>query len=201
MKRLISAVLVMSVILLRACTPASAPPAPKPAPTPLPQPPPPPPNSATESLTYTNSEYGFSVEYPKDWDVYEDILETVCFFVGSLVVGDKINLYVTVAAYELPDQKMTLEDTVNAFVWELKKNLQGYRQEREYNTTINGVPATVLIFTHISDYGGKDVMWKENNAVLVKDKLYYLVIYSVPAEFYDEYLYAFELAIGTFKFD
>ncbi len=83
----------------------------------------------------------------------------------------------------------------------MKKNLQGYRQERDYNITINGVPATVLIFTHTADYGGKDVMWKENNAVLVKDKLYYLIIYSAPAEFYDEYLDAFELAIGTFKFD
>jgi len=37
-----------------------------------------------ETLTYTDSEHGFSVEYPKDWYVPAVFMATIVTFVGPV---------------------------------------------------------------------------------------------------------------------
>ena len=64
-----------ALLLVAAC----APPPLTPPPTPSPTPPPP-----METLTYTDSEHGFSVEYPKDWYVPAVFMATIVTFVGPV---------------------------------------------------------------------------------------------------------------------
>lgn len=160
-----------------------------------------PPRASTESLTYSNSDYRFSVEYPSDWDVYEDILGTVVFFAGPLVVDTTCYSHISMVVDELPYENVTHEDFVNMVVSQLTTTLQDCRLAQEYSAAIDGMPAVVLVFTYTGDFGGENVTVREEIVVLVKDKLYYLLKYVVPAEFYEDYADCFELAKSSFRFD
>lgn len=61
--------------------------------------------NVSEMLTYTNAEYDFSIGYPHDWTVQENLLDTEVIFSGPIEDGYMINA--NVITVELPD------DTIN----------------------------------------------------------------------------------------
>ncbi len=162
---------------------------------------PPPQRPSIESLTYTNSEYGFSVEHPKDWDVLEDYMGTVVAFMGPLVLEGTFYININVWVEQIIHKDMTLKDYVKVSVLNAKKNLPNYHKAQEYNTTISGLPATVLVVTWTGELDGEDVALKNKKAMLLKDEVAYTITYVVPAEFHDEYADCFDLAISTFNFE
>ncbi|MDP6142475.1 MAG: hypothetical protein QGF23_03430, partial [Dehalococcoidales bacterium] len=64
-----------------------------------------------KSQTYTNSEYGFSVNYPADWDAREGIVGLVVAFDGPTVLEGIYDVNINVNAERI-DEKMTLGDYV-----------------------------------------------------------------------------------------
>jgi hypothetical protein len=66
-----------------------------------------------KSLTYTNSEYSFSVNYPVDWNVKEDLVELVVIFGGPSVLEGIYDVNINVNAERL-HQEIALEDFVTA---------------------------------------------------------------------------------------
>ena len=153
-----------------------------------------------ESLTYTNSEYGFSVEYPKDWDVMEDYMGTAVAFMGPLVLEDTYYININVFTEQLLED-MTLEDYVKLSDLSAKRTIPNYNKQQEYSTTIGGLPATILVATQTFELDGEDIALKEKYAIFIKDEIGYTITYDVPAEFHDEYLDSFDLAINSFKFE
>ncbi len=61
--------------------------------------------NVSEMLTYTNAEYDFSIGYPHDWTVQEDLLDTEVIFSGP--IEDDYMINANVITVELPN------DTIN----------------------------------------------------------------------------------------
>ncbi len=61
--------------------------------------------NVSEMLTYTNAEYNFSIGYPHDWTVQENLLDTEVIFSGP--IEDNYTINANVRTVELPD------DTIN----------------------------------------------------------------------------------------
>ncbi len=153
-----------------------------------------------ESLTYTNSEYGFSLEYPKDWDVMEDFMGMEVFLAGPLVLEGAYCINVSVAVEQLPEE-MTLEDYGITVESNTKMALPDYNKVDEYSTTIGGQPATVSTLTATVELEGTEYTLKDSCAIFIEDSVGYIITYDVPQEFHDQYADCFELVIGTFEFD
>jgi hypothetical protein len=164
-------------------------------------------------------EYGFSVEYPADWDVMEDFGGTVVLFAGPMVMvledqhysngngtrspvvlGDQYMVNVNIQVTELPEE-MTLEDLVKASQLQDKRNTPNYNKVEEYNTTIAEQSANVQTITGTTKLNGDDILLKDAIAIFVTGKVAYMITYDVTEEFHDEYVDSFELVIKSFKFE
>src|SRR4030042_1739298 len=55
----------------------------------------------SESKTYTNSEEGFSFEYPADWVFVEDYMGLLVFVAGPEVLGGEYTVNINVAKEQL----------------------------------------------------------------------------------------------------
>ncbi len=151
-----------------------------------------------KSLTYTNSEYSFSAGYPADWDVREDLIGVVVAFAGPSVLEGIYDVNINVNAERLR-QEIALQDFVTASDLRARKTIPNYNKVQEYATTINGLPAVVLVATFVVKCNGKKVALKNKYAIVIKDKVAYTITYDAPAECYDEYADCFDLVISSFK--
>ncbi|MBA7585707.1 MAG: hypothetical protein GH159_00870 [Dehalococcoidia bacterium] len=153
-----------------------------------------------ESLTYTNSEYGFSVEYPKDWDILEDYMGRVVVFIGPSVLEETYYININISIEQLSEE-MTLEDYGITVESNTQMALPDYNKVDEYSTTIGGQPATVSTLTATVELEGTEYTLKDSCAIFIEDSVGYIITYDVPQEFHDQYADCFELVIGTFEFD
>ena len=152
--------------------------------------------TGVETATYTNTEYGFSIEYPRHWDVEEGPMGFVVSFWGpSEVEGDYIiNINLVVA--ESPT-RLTAEDVARLADMELKRQWPSYAVEQEYSTTINGEPAVVRIATVVDAYPGITV--KDMQVYFAKGKTAYVVTCDATEDTYAKYQDCFETAVQSFK--
>jgi hypothetical protein len=200
-------ILLSAVLSVAACAPSPTPaptptppviepePAPHTSPSPTPTPTPTP---RLETLTYSDSEYGFSVEYPKDWDLEEGILEAIVMFAGPLVEEEQFMISVGIMADELPEfPKTTLEDYVRISRLKSKKALDNYNTIDEYSTVVDDVTAMVERFTF--DFNGYVIMGTQ--AIFLRENVAYVVTYTATPGCHDDYLDCFELALSTFRFE
>ena len=123
-----------------------------------------------KSLPYTNSEYGFSVDYPADWDVREGVVGLVVAFDGPTVLEGIYDVNINVNAERL-GQEMTLEDYVKASDMRARKTIPSYKKVKEYTAEMSGLAATVLEATVAVKCNGKKVNLKNKYAIVLKDKV------------------------------
>ena len=81
-----------------------------------------------KSLTYINSKYNFSVDYPADWDVREDLDGIVVVFAGPSVLKGIYDVNINVTAERLPE-KMTLKDYVMEADMKAIKTIPDYKKK------------------------------------------------------------------------
>jgi len=199
----ILAVILIAFLLASACTPATTPtptptptppvvePEPTPTPTPIPTP-------VLETLTYTNSEYGFSVEYPKDWDLEEGLWGAIVVFGGPLVRGGEFMVNANIVVEELPEwPKTTLEEYVRLGKMHLTKGMENYQGVEERDCRIAGLSAKELTYT--CDADGIRIM--QTQACFLKENTAHIITYTATLESYDEHLDCFELMLSTFQFE
>ena len=149
--------------------------------------------------TYTNSEQGFSFEYPADWVFVEDYMGLAVFVAGPEVLGGDYTVNINVATEQLTEE-MTVGDYAKGVELNTKMSVPDLNKVDEYSTAIGGQPASVFTFTMTFEIYGKEYFLKDLAAVLIKDGVGYIITYDAPTEFYDEYVDSFELAINSFKF-
>jgi hypothetical protein len=168
----------------------------QPASTPIPKP-------AIASKTYINSEHGFSVEYPENWDLNEDISEEaklngiVAVFVGPVTAEYDQRVHIIIETDEF-SSGVTSEEYAEAVEFQiLKKNLTDYVKLEEQTATISEIPAIVRTFTATApDYPRKDIQ-----AYLTKENIGYAITYDVTPDSHDKYKDCFDLAVSTFKLE
>lgn len=151
-----------------------------------------------KSQTYTNSEFGFSVDYPADWGVREDLVGLVVVFGGPSVLEGIYDVNINVNAERL-DHEITLKDYVTASDLRARKTIPNYNKVQEYAATIDGLPAIVFVATFALKCNEKKVDLKNKYAIFIKDKVAYTITYDTPAECHDEYADCFDLVINSFK--
>jgi hypothetical protein len=179
--------------------PAPSAPTPTPAPVPTPEPEPQPiPPPAPETLTYINSEYGFSVEYPKDWDFEEGLMGVIVILAGPFLEEEPFMININIASEDLPKfPEMSLEDYFGVNKMQIKKMSENYEEVDKYDTTIGDCPAIVYTFT--SDYEGTAMM--QTQAYFLKENVAYVITYSATIQSHDQYYGCFEGVVSSFKFE
>ena len=157
-----------------------------------------------ETETYTNLEYGFSLKYPADWELMENFMGLTVILGGPQVMEGSFMVNISVVREEIPEnlaKKMTLEDYVKASELNAKKTFTEYNKVDEYNTTLAGVPATVITCNIVLEIEGITYSLKDSFAIFIKDGVGYTISYDVPAEFHDDYIDCFGLIVNSFTFD
>lgn len=152
-----------------------------------------------EYKTYTNSEYGFLIGYPESWDVMEDYSGCVVAFFGPSVLEGYYYININVFAEKVIEEA-PLENYVRLTELAYKREDIGYKKLQEYDTTISGLPAIVIVFTGDYKFDGETIHMKDRIAIFIKDRIGYQMTFDTPAEFHDEYVDYFDLAMSTFLF-
>ena len=154
-----------------------------------------PPPPTVEGQTYTNSEYGFSCDFPKDWGVEEGIASTV-MFVGPVTGEYDYMVNISIIVEELP-LKWELDELVRMSDLQTKQQFPDYVVVQQYETTIGGESAIVQVFT-IEVMG---MPFKDAVATFLKGKTVYMITLDVTEDLYEQYRDEFALVITTFKFE
>lgn len=152
---------------------------------------------AVRFKTYENKQYGFSIEYPEDWQLLTDLEYAAALFVGPTKEGFAINANI---ALEKLAEPMTAQEYATLSEELLKTVLSSYNKLEEYQTTVSTEPAVVRIF--IATYGAyPGITNKIKEVYLIKEKRAYIITCSALPTTYDEandkY---FERMVQSFKF-
>ncbi len=154
-----------------------------------------PPLPTVEGQTYHNSEYGFSCDFPKDWNVEEGVGVTV-MFAGPVEEEYDYMVNISIDVAELPI-RWELDELVRMSDLQSKQLFPSYIVVQEYETTIGGVPAIVQVFT--MEVTG--IPLKGAAATFLKGKTAYIIALGVTEDLYEQYRDEFALVITTFKFE
>ena len=144
--------------------------------------------------TYENKEYGYSIEYPEDWQLYYK-QQGVNGFQGPRKEGYYISVNIEVEELAEP---MTAQEYAELDEEQLETALL-YNKVEEYQTTINAEPAVVRVFTRVGR--GLPVRVKTKQVYLTNDNMTYIIRCFALRTTYDEandkY---FEHMVQSFKF-
>ena len=155
------------------------------------------PSSESEGLTYNNSKYGYSVEYPKGWDVTEESEGALILFTGPLIEEAGGSARGKVVSENLTQAlEMTHEEYVRQNKLTMGQMFSSLEVVDEYNAVVSGVTATVLTYT----FEWEGITVKVTNVVFLKDNIGYVIGYDAMLEYYDDYLGCLQLMMSTFKF-
>lgn len=158
-----------------------------------------PPPPEVEGQTYTNSEYGFSCDFPKDWDVEEGIGGLTVMFAGPVEGEYDYLVNINVIVDELLI-RMELDEYIGLSDLQIRRQFPSYTVVQQYETTVGGVTAIVQVITiDAIDSGGYPI--KDAVATIIKGKTIYQITLDVTEDLYEKYRDEFALVISTFKFE
>ena len=132
--------------------------------------------NVSEMLTYTNAEYNFSIGYPHDWTVQENLLDTEVIISGP--IEDKYTINANVRTVELPAEMTTYEYAKagrDRFpeVWVIVDT---------FNDTINGEPVSGHIIRTTTDEG---IDVKHMQACFVRNRTAYVIGFTAASSTFD----------------
>lgn len=141
--------------------------------------------SDSQILSYENSLYGLSLEYPSNWQKKENVGKAL--LVLSTPAGDNVNLMVQGQR----SQNLTLEYYNQISMEQLADLAVSSLEERE--TTLAGEPGYQVTYT-INN--GTLKLWQ---VWMIKDNLAYLLTYTASAGNFDKYLSDVQAMVGSFR--
>ena len=148
------------------------------------------PNETASWKTYTNTQYGFEIKYPKDWQIGYQSNSFAHFYKGTLhgTIGEgaELNIFFNI-------DNLTLENLI-------KYTQRPDDQREDFN--INGIKAVKLIGkiyqpTEVPIPIEKSL---EEKLLVVKDNVKFEIIIDALGQDYQNYLETFNQIISTFKF-
>lgn len=143
-------------------------------------------NGALEKTPYTNTEKGWSIKYPKGWDISEGPN-------GDAVFTDKSSEDIFLNIRVEPSHLYTLEDEIERQKQDILVNDYNILSER--NRIVNSMSSYEFVYTHEENSG-----WVKEKIVLVeKDYKVFKILYSSGLDTYDKYISLAEECINTFE--
>ena len=143
--------------------------------------------------TYINETYGFSIDYPKDWEVVETLKSAVVGFGGERVDGFMTS--VNIIALDKNPDKTVVDFAKSQGMAQLF--LKKSKKWEEFNDSINNEPVAGYIYTYKE--GGTKI--KQKDVYFGRNKTGYLICFGVASsaygEMHDNY---FESMLRSFKF-
>ena len=153
---------------------------------------------------YNNTEYGFSVSYPLDWEVLEDVYpsgmgKTITFFKEGAAA-------VYIYAWEPSESTLfvSLDDFYDRGVISGWQDHEGFKILEEHNTLVDQLPAREVTFV----YKTTDLVWKyaviafldTRDEKAITDSNAFKIIYDMPVAMFDNHYGDFRLIADTFTF-
>lgn len=146
--------------------------------------------------TYTNEDYGFSIDYPEDWEVREYDLQPieVVNFVTTYEIGDPamVQVFILDMKTQSANTNATLKELVDNGIESQKATS---KQISRTNITIAGLPAEEKILYQY-DYGSVKAL---EAVTLTHDKELIAIHYLTEPQFFDDYLPTARQMVESFK--
>jgi len=133
-------------------------------------------SNVSEMLTYTNAEYDFSIGYPYDWTVQEDLLDTEVILSGP--IEDDYMINANVRTVELPAEMTTYE-----YAKARREQFPAVLVIVDtFNDTINGEPVSGHIIRTTTEEG---IEVKQMQACLVRNTTAYVISFTAASSTFD----------------
>ena len=176
--------------------------------------------SAIPSETYSNAEYGFSVNYPDGWKVAEDDypsgLGATINFSKEGAAQVSIMVWTAPESPALGPQFYSLEDFYERGVIAAWEDHEGFEILNERNTAVDKLPAKEVTFTYKTtefDFKHTIVAFLDTRQKSPPNSNAFKILYDMPIDMpenikalykssitYDAYYRDFRLIVDTFKF-
>ena len=144
---------------------------------------------------YLHFQDGFSITGPQGWEKKTGEMGTEVMYLSPQEgAGDQFRENLNVVVEKLPSA-MSLDGYLRAALPNVKKMLTDYDLLEQARTSINGVKAERMVFTH--RMGAMEI--KALQYYLVKDKRAYIVTCTANPDTYNRYLNDFEQACKTIR--
>jgi hypothetical protein len=103
--------------------------------------------TAQTFLTYTNLDYGISIDYPEDWEIEEGFLGSIASFTSPLV-GDSDDFSENANLAFEPVSGMSLDEYVDLSIENIGQIANDFELISDSPTTISNNAARKLVYTH-----------------------------------------------------
>ncbi len=150
------------------------------------------------SNLYKNDIYGFSIEYPKNWEIEENFhaegINTIVVFRGQTEKGFQTNINIIT--------ENAKKYTLDKYVQENKRilpqfySLNNYLLINEGSLTINNHEAYFLEYALINE--GTPLMYKQ--VLLINHNNAYIITYTSLQNTFSDNVIDFDNSVSTFKF-
>jgi hypothetical protein len=146
--------------------------------------------------SYSNSNFGFKVNYPTDWQFkeFEDqLLGKGVYFTST---DEYIAENIVIQIQDLSSQPMSLEEYNELSLNQAPQLVEEFELDSESDYTISGYDAKRIIYTGIQNE--LDMKWM--TTYTIKDNNAYVIAYTGLTDSYDSYLPIANQIIDSFQF-
>ncbi|MGC1134916.1 MAG: tetratricopeptide repeat protein, partial [Nitrososphaeraceae archaeon] len=152
----------------------------------------------TTFLNYTNTEYGFQIEYPIDWFYDKGDSYTTVFLPLSTLDYNENTTHISILTgiVNLPSQNIPAEDVLNELI-NSKDKESGLRILESNSSLLAGNPAHKAIFTEINEDNAHEI--KTMQILTVRGDKAYWVGYVAPSTNYSNYIPIAQKMIDSFE--
>lgn len=148
-----------------------------------------------EYSTYENSELGFSIEYPSDWNKLENPQEvpdvTVVFASPSNEPTKTGNLMVSI----LDNILMTMEEFKDAHIENLSSIISNFTLISEKSITISDLPGYEIIYTFTEGM----YTWRQLEVWTIANDILYFLVHQADQAYYENFANEIDHMINSFS--
>ena len=139
-------------------------------------------NTAPEptTSTYENTEYHFTMTYPKKWEMQEPATGPTVIFFSPLGEQDQFSENVNILIQNL-GEKFTLDEYTDASIKALQNGLPDFTLVESERVAIGDVPAQRITYT--GTYEGAPLKWKQ--WIFLKGSHDYIATYTGEQDQFD----------------
>lgn len=130
-------------------------------------------------LTYTNTDSGVKVNYPKDWEKRENFSGTILMVLAQPESDmDLFQENVNILLEELPSAEITLDEYKDASTEQIELGIENYSLIDLSKIDINGTPGYKITYSGSAE--GYNYKWLQ--VFCVKDSTAYIMTYTADAD-------------------